>query len=288
MRDIRSEVESINEIVSMPTVLAELMSELNKSDAATYKVVRLVETDPALTGNILRVVNSPFYGLRWRVNSVSSAIALLGIAETSRLLTAFYMKQRMLALNPGQQGFLGLLWSHSVNTASIARLIVKEFGILTGGKEFTAGLLHDMGKIVIVQYFPNELTMINRMVKELELDDVQAENQIVAISHTDIGSVLAEKWRLPLDFAEVMRLHHTPQLAELNPELTTVIRFADLLAEHWGSGIGEQDTPSLFDGDESFDLLAKHEPRMHAMGRDQVVSFLADKFVEQKSLVGLF
>lgn len=288
MRDIRSEIDKINEIVSMPTILAELMSELNKGDAATYKIVRLVETDPALTGNILRVVNSPYYGLRWRVNSVSSAIALLGISETSRLLIAFYMKQRMLALNEGQSGYLDLLWKHSVNTATVARLIVKEFGILTGGKEFTAGLLHDMGKIVLVQYFPNELNMVNRMVKELDLDDVQAENQVVAISHTDIGGLLADKWRLPLEFSEVMRLHHAPALAELNPELTTVIRFADLLAESWGNGVGEKGVEALFEGDESFELLATHEPRMKAMGFEEVVSRLGDKFVEQKSLVGLF
>lgn len=288
MRDIRTEVENINEIISMPTVLAELMSELNKSESATYKIVRLVETDPALTGNVLRVVNSPFYGLRWRVNSVSSAIALLGIAETSRLLLAFYMKQRLLSLNQKQQGFLDLLWKHSVNTAAAARLIVKEFGILAGGKEFTAGLLHDMGKIVLVQYFPDELAMINRMVKELEIEDVQAESQVVAVSHTEIGGMLADRWRLPLEFGEVMRLHHTPSQASLNPELTSVIRFADLLAESWGNGIGEQPDQMLFENDESFALLARHEPSLNSLGFDEVVARLSDKFIEQRSLIGMF
>jgi HD-like signal output (HDOD) protein len=288
MRDIRSEIEKINEIVTLPTVLAEVMGELERGDGATNKVIRLVETDPVLTGNVLRAVNSPFYGLRWRVNSVSSAIALLGLGETSRLLVAFFIKQRLFAMNVGQRSVLDLLWKHSVNTAAIARLITKEFGILTGGKEFTAGLMHDMGKIVLVQYFPAELESITRMVKELEINDVQVENQIVAISHDDIGGMLGERWRLPHDFIEVMKLHHNPAKATLNPELTTVVRFADLLAEHWMCGIGENRPEHLFDNDESFGLLAQHEPRVKALGFEEVVNQLAEKFVEQKSLVGIF
>jgi HD-like signal output (HDOD) protein len=288
MRDIRTEIENINEIVSLPTVLAEIMGELDKGDGATNKIIRIVETDPVLTGNILRAVNSPFYGLRWRVNSVSSAIALLGLAETSRLLVAFYIKQRLFALNSGQRSVLEQLWKHSVNTAAIARLVTKEFGILTGGKEFTAGLMHDMGKIVLVQYFPTELETVTRMVRELELNDVQVENQIIAISHDEIGGLLGERWRLPLEFVEVMRLHHTPAQAVLNPELTTVVRFADLLAEHWMCGIGENPPGNLFDNDESFGLLSQHEPSLKARGFEEVVNQLSEKFVEQKSLVGVF
>ncbi|MCX6135380.1 MAG: HDOD domain-containing protein [Ignavibacteriales bacterium] len=288
MRDIRSEIEKINEIVSLPTVLAEIMGELDKGDGASNKIIKLIETDPVLTGNVLRAVNSPFYGLRWRVNSVPSAIALLGLAETSRILVAVYIKQKLFAMNSGQRTVLEALWKHSINTAAIARLITKEYGILTGGKEFTAGLMHDMGKIVLIQYFPTELETITRMVRELELNDVQVENQIVAISHDEIGGVLGERWRLPHEFVEVMRFHHTPSKATINPELTTVVRFADLLAEHWMCGIGENPPDTLFDNDESFSLLAQHEPRIRALGVKDVVDQLAEKFVEQKSLVGVF
>lgn len=288
MRDIRTEIEKINEIVSLPTVLAEIMGELGKTEATSNKITSLIETDPALTGSILRAVNSPFYGLRWRVNSVSSAIALLGLTETGRLLTAFYMKQRLFSLNADQHSYLEMLWKHSVSTAAIARLVVKEYGILTGGKEFTAALMHDMGKIVLVQYFPKELVMINRMIRELEQQDISAEDQAVAISHPEIGGLLAEKWRLPLDYVEVMRLHHTPHLAELNPELTSVVRFSDLLAEQWGFGIGEQPPATLFEGDQSFTLLSQHEGRMKDQGFEEVVKNLESKYEEQKAAVSMF
>ena len=169
----------------------------------------------------------------------------------------------------------------------MARLIVKEYGILTGGKEFTVALLHHMGKIVLVQYFPKELVTIGRMIRELERQDINAEDQIVAISHTEIGGLLAAKWRLPLDYVEVMRLHHAPQRAELNPELVSVVRFADLLAERWGFGIGEQPEATLFEGDQSFSLLAQHEARERT-GFEEVADNLAGKYEEQKAAVAMF
>jgi putative nucleotidyltransferase with HDIG domain len=288
MRDIRVEIENINDIVALPTVVTEIMNELGKEDSTIRTVTGLIESDPALTANILRAVNSPFYGLRWRVNNVSNAIGLLGLGETSKLLLAFFMKQKLFTLTSTQRDYLEQLWNHSINTAYIARLIVQEYNIPTSGKEFTASLLHDMGKIVLVEYFPTELPMTRRMVKELDQSDVQAESQILAIAHTEIGGLLAEKWKLPLDYVEVMRQHHNVELAVLNPELTSLVRFADLLAELWGQGIDEQATSTLFDEDQSFALLSKHEPRLKAQTMQEVIDNLSQKYVAQKGFVGLF
>jgi len=288
MRDIRAEIENINEIVSLPTVLTEIMNELGKEDSTTRTVTSLIETDPVLTTNILRAVNSPFYGLRWRVNNVANAIGLLGLAETSKLLLAFFLKQKLFTLSSTQRVYLEQLWNHSINTAYIAHLIAREYNIPTGGKEFTASLLHDMGKIVLVEHFPTELEMTRRMIKELDQNDVQAETQVLAIAHTEIGGLLAEKWKLPLDYVEVLRFHHAPEQAELNPELTTLVRFADLLAELWGQGIEEQSLSTLFDGDESFSMLSRHEPKLKEQSLTDVANYLSQKYVAQKAFVGLF
>ena len=288
MRNIRTEIEKINEIVTLPTVLAEIMGELGKEEAVTHKVTRMVETDPSLTSSILRVANSPFYGVRRHVDSVARAITLLGLSEISRLLITFYMKQQLRSLSQTQQSTLGLLWAHSVNTAAIASLIANEYEMPTGGKEYTAGLLHDMGKIVLVQYFPTELEKVTRTIRETGQQDVQAETEIVGIAHTDVGALLGEKWRLPVEYVEVMKCHHTPRSAATNPELNAIVRFADLLAESWGTGIGERPEAKLFEGDESFEMLGEQEPRIKAQGLEDVIARLSEKHVEQKSLVGLF
>ena len=288
MRDIRTEINKINEIVTLPAVLAEIMGELGKEEAVTHKVTRMVETDASLTSSILRVANSPYYGLRRRIDSLAQAITLLGLSEISRLLITFYMKQQLRSLSQSQQRSLGLLWTHSVNTASIASLVAKEYELPTNGREYTAGLLHDMGKIVLLQYFPVELEKINTLTAQTSREDVLAETEILGIAHTVIGALLGEKWRLPVEFVEVMKCHHASRSAITDPLLCAVVRFADLLAESWGTGIGERTESTLFDKDESFEMLGEQEPRIKAQGLKDVIGELSEKHAEQKSLVGLF
>jgi putative nucleotidyltransferase with HDIG domain len=198
------------------------------------------------------------------------------------------MKQQLRSLSQSQQQYLGILWTHSVNTAAIASLIAREYDIPTEGKEYTAGLLHDMGKIVLMQYFPTELEKVNRLVQETGRLDVEAEQEIVGIAHTDVGALLGERWRLPLEFIEVMKCHHAPRTSTMDTELTAVVRFADLIAESWGTGIGECAKLEKLGENESFLMLGEHEPRIRAQEIDEVLARLSEKHVEQKSLVGMF
>ena len=288
IEDKNAEIEKINELITIPKIIAEIMEELDKEEAVTHKVIKMVESDVSLTISILRVANSPFYGMRRQIETVSSAITLLGLSEVSNLLIMFYMKQRLHQLNIKQEHYLELLWNHSVNTAALASLIVKEYRIDTKGREFTAGLLHDLGKIVLVQYFSAELEKTRRMVNETGESDIQAEAEIVGIAHSDIGGLLAERWNLPYDYVEVMELHHAPELAATNPKLVAVVRFADLVAEASGHGIGERPEKKLFEDDESFALLSGFEPKMKTLGQEAVIARLAEKHTEQKGLLGLF
>jgi putative nucleotidyltransferase with HDIG domain len=287
MRNIRAEIEKTNEIITLPSILAEIMGELGKEEAVTHKVTRMVETDPSLTSSILRVANSPFYGVRRRIDSVGGAITLLGLSEISRLLITFYMKQQLRALSQSQQSSLAVLWTHSVNTASIAALIAREYELPTSGKEYTAGLLHDMGKIVMLQFLPAEYEKSIQARQGTDKDDTESETAIVGIPHTEVGALLGEKWRLPVEFIEVMKYHHTPRNSTQCPELCAVVRFADLLAESWGTGIGERTGATAAGAEDVFAMLGNQEPRVKAVGLQEVVAQLSEKHVEQKSLVGL-
>jgi HD-like signal output (HDOD) protein len=288
MRDVRSEIEMINELVTIPRIIAEIMEELDKEEAATHKVIKMVETDTSLTTSILRVANSPFYGMRRQIDTVSSAITLLGLSEVSNLLIMFYMKQRLHQLTIRQEQYLERLWNHSVSTAVCSSLIAKEFRIPVQGREFTAGLLHDLGKIVLAQYFSSELASTERKVNTTGEADIQSETEIVGIAHSDIGGLLAERWNLPLEYVEVMELHHTPMLSAKNPNLVSLVRFADLVAESTGHGIGERPLNRLFEDDHSFEALSNLEPKMKSLGRDAVITQIAEKHAAHKGALGMF
>ncbi len=288
MRDIRSEIDKINEIVPFPTVVAQIMSELLKEDTATDRIVQLIETDAVLTARILRAANSPYYGLRWEVNSISRAVVLLGFEEVSRLVLIYQMKQRVFALSPDQREYLERLWRHSVSTGAVARMLALLVGFRGEGKEFTAGLLHDMGKIVLVQYFADSMAMIQRMTAELDARDVEAEMQTVAITHAEIGGQLGERWGLPPVYVEVMRCHHESATATLNRPLVALTRFADLLCERWGSGIGEQKMNFELETDESWTLLRRLFPRMADERADDIEQKLLALYEMNQDFIKLF
>ncbi len=288
MRDLQTKIEKIQQMVTLPEVLADVMGELVKEDAATKTITDLIEQDAALTANILRAANSPYYGLRWHIESVATAIGLLGLTEATKLLLAFSLKQQLFSFGWVQQNALELLWHHSVNTAALADLFVKEYGIQTGGKEFTAALLHDMGKIVILQYYPEQFEKVNDNIRTLGQRDTQAESQVLETTHAEIGGTLGEQWNLPPDYVDVIRSHHSPNSSKLNPKLTSVVRFVDLVAESWGLGIGECPQDSLFTNDVSFGLLRQHEPQLRKKSLQEVVEHLSAKFPDHKKFVGLF
>jgi HD-like signal output (HDOD) protein len=288
MRNVHSQIDMIQELITMPKVIAEIMEELDRDDAVTHKVIKLVESDPSLTTSILRVANSPFYGMRRQIETVSGAITLLGLSEVTNLLIMFFVKQRFLQLPIRQEQYLNLLWRHSVSTAALASLIAKEYKIETKGREFTAGLLHDLGKIVLVQCFPAELEKTRRLIHRTGTSDTHAESEIVGIPHGDIGGLLAERWNLPHEYIDVLKFHHAPEVARLNQKLVAVVRFADLIAEFSGSGIGEQPPETLFENDEIFALLSRHQPTMHVLGQEAVTARLIEKHTEQQGLLGLF
>ncbi|MCX6137696.1 MAG: HDOD domain-containing protein [Ignavibacteriales bacterium] len=287
MRDIRNEINRINEVVSFPTVVAEILDAMTDEKITTSKITRLIESDPALTTKMLRVANSPFYGLRGNVKSIQSAITMLGLDETGRLLLTYHMKARLISLNQQQNARLEALWKHSVTTATVSRMVASRYKFLTDGKEYTAGLLHDMGKLVLIQYFPETNPVIEQMIRERSLCDVDAEVQVASISHTSIGSQLGEKWRLPSEFVEVMRCHHDVRTSEQNPLLTAVVRFADLLCEQWGYGVGEQPQGFTLAEDKAIRMLGEFDAFFRDRPLEQVIQDLTADFEKNLELIQL-
>ncbi len=285
MRDIRNEIEDINDIVPFPTVVASVMAELLNKDVAIKKIIQIIETDIALTTLILRVANSAYYGLRGEVTSISSAIMMLGVDEVNRLILIYQLKQRIFRLNKDQRAFLELLWKHSVTTATIARDLSKLLLYKSDGQEFTSGLLHDMGKIVLVQHFSHSLIVTQKMILELGLSDVEAEIQSLAITHAEIGGQLGEAWNLPPVFVEVMRYHHAPGDAVLDPKLVAIVRTADLLSEQWGLGIIERTVRVNMGDTDAWKILQHEFPRLVDLDSVLLEQQLKNDFESHKEFI---
>jgi putative nucleotidyltransferase with HDIG domain len=212
---------------------------LEKPRITIDELGRFVSNDPSLTAKILKMVNSAAYGFPGRISSVSHAIMLLGLNVIKGLLLGVCVFELM------QKSMAGL-WEHSLGCAFCARLIAQKKNLKEPEEVSVCGLLHDMGKIVLMLGFPRE---VEKVVAEAEATGItlyEAEKKCFAATHAEVGYWLAQKWHFPLNLVEAIGYHHTPQLSRQSPMETAIVHAADILVRTKGVGFaGDPFVPAV-------------------------------------------
>jgi HD-like signal output (HDOD) protein len=203
-------LKSIN-IPPCPTVVSTLMAELRRDDADFNRVARLLGGDVGLAAAVLKVVNSPFFGLRNKISSVQQALSMLGLKQVSSIVTGLALKQ---ALSPPGVSMERFWERSSLHAAICARMAVRLPGV---GRDdaYTFGLFHDCGIPVLMLRFPDykeTLTAANNTMRPM----VEVEYDRHATSHVVVGAMLARNWQLPALISEAIKLHHDPDAARGN------------------------------------------------------------------------
>ena len=285
---IRDRIHQLSDQVSIPRHAIDLLSGKEDEKTASQKLIHVIESDPVLMAKVLAVANSAFYGLRWEVGSAQQAVMTLGVDEINRVVMAYQLKQQMHSVDPKHQEYLSRLWKHSVVTAALSRLIRQYIQVHTNGEEFTGGILHDFGKILLVHHFPKELDAARVLTASNGLTDIAAERSVLGIDHAEIGGILAEHWELPKQLQEIIARHHSVDDTLSDPLLVSIVRFADLLSERWEHGVGEQAIPADLDREPCWKVLQQRHPDlagMHALDLDKPLYAI---FESSREFIGMF
>lgn len=232
--DLASLVQGTVGLPTLPEVIGKLNAVLERDDASAAEVAKVLQTDPAVAANMLRMVNSAHYGLICRVASIPLAVSVLGFATTRRValkaavFTAFAdRRDKFPHFDPTA------FWRHSVFAGVAARTIAAaapEFLDLHPEDAYMAGLLHDIGKILMIEKCgPRYVAALQRGVAE-GIPDHEVERLEFGFTHGEVGSVLAHKWSLPEDLAEAIRYHHAPTRSAAYKSLASLVHLADRLA----------------------------------------------------------
>ncbi|MFW6138416.1 MAG: HDOD domain-containing protein [Spirochaetota bacterium] len=221
----------IDSMPSLSITMAKIL-EVTKNPQVTAKDLnKVINLDPVLTGKVLKLVNSAYYGLPNKVTSLVNAIIMLGIntiknlALSSAVLANMKKKNRFKSLNG--DGF----WRHSIGVGVGAKLIASKIGIPTNQREqyFIGGLLHDVGKIPLNEVFDEQYM---KAVSSADLKNrplVEMEEETIGINHTQVGKMIAEKWRLTGETYECILNHHNPEnTSEGSEKLITAVHLADI------------------------------------------------------------
>ncbi len=231
----RRYLNSIRNLPSIPVVMFEVTKLLDNPMTSTHELGKIISKDQGLTAKILTVANSPLYGLPRKVSTIEFAIVVLGFEQIKNIVVALSMIEAFNTKDKDDWHRRDF-WIHSLTTAVGAKRIADDLGLAKTGEAFTAGLLHDLGISVIQRYFNKEFKKIIEVVQESEITFLDAEMQILGMTHQDVGRFLAERWNLPESLSEAIAFHHNPSLTENWKNLTAVIHLADYMTHKVGTG----------------------------------------------------
>ena len=228
----------IQALPPLPTSAMRVIA-LTKNPATSAKELEnVIGQDPALAAGMLRQANSAYYGYARRISSLQEAIVVLGFQATQGLAMASavapILKTQLVGYEIEQDG----LWKHSMLTAMAARSLCRKLKLPFGDVAFTAGLLHDIGKLVISIYVQEVGAYLIEKVNVAKLSYVELEEKVIGYNHATVGGFLAKGWNLPEDLVESISYHHAPSRAQNHVELASVIHVANGLASTLGIGGG--------------------------------------------------
>jgi len=237
---------SVTELPTLPAIATRVSAVARDPDSTVRDMSAVISQDQALTANLLRVVNSAYFGFIRRISSVFEAINLLGYNEVVKM--AFTVAViRELDYDSANQFDRSAFWTHAVCVANASQALAEQLRCAPRDDAFTAGLLHDMGKLILDQFFPDAFGEILRLINEKGLTSYEAEMDHLGTTHAQIGEWIARSWLLPEATIASIRHHHEPVeercgLPNSGDAIVDVVRFADLLCR--AEGLGHSGDPA--------------------------------------------
>jgi HD-like signal output (HDOD) protein len=243
---VRKLVDKVQGLPTLPSMLNNINRMVLNPATSAKEVAQVISSDPALTSKVLRVVNSSFYGFPNRITTVSHAIVILGFNTIKSIVlssTIFDVFRR--GAKPGDFD-RGEFWKHSIGCGAAAKVLGRRINYPMLEELFIAGLLHDVGKIVLDQYVPDKFGEVVNLVRTRDILISEAETEILGVTHADVGAWLFEKWNLSKGLTDTVRCHHNPALAGESQRFAEIIHVADVLvrALRFGNG-GDQKIPAI-------------------------------------------
>ncbi len=226
IEDVISLFQGVQKLPTLPALAVRAMRVIEDSDSSARDLSLVLSQDQAASARILRVANSAFYASQRKTTTVREAIVMLGFSSVRSLV----LTSQVISLFGGGSGSnfdRDLFWEHSVACGVAAETLAVRLRLKRPDEAFTAGILHDIGKIVLDQYMHEEFRQILGLMASEGLPAWVAEEQVIGTNHAAVGGVMARLWDLPLALVEAISYHHTPASIAEPRETTLLVALCD-------------------------------------------------------------
>ncbi len=272
-------VRKTTDLPSIPSAALQVMRHADSNTASAETIAQCLAQDQSLSVRVLRLANSAYYGLTRQVSDLQEAVVVLGMRSVRSLAmvaaTYPWMVRQLkgYCLGPRQ------LWAHSFGTALGAQLVARASGRCHEDHAFTAGLLHDIGKVALSVWLENRMGAICNYAAREDLTFDQAERKILGFDHAEVGKYLADSWNLPAEITAAIRFHHEPDACKPPLPVVDCVHIGSYLTLSMGFGLGGDGLRYTF-SQQSLDRIGLTPDRLDA---------LIDAFVEgYETCEGLF
>ncbi|MBU8922083.1 MAG: HDOD domain-containing protein [Bacteroidales bacterium] len=231
---------NVKSLPTLPIVVQKIFASINDPKIGARQLAQIITSDQTLTARVLKLVNSSFFGLRGKVQNIHHAVTMLGFSTIRQICLGASICGKFQHVK-GTTDFSGPgFWEHSIGAAVIAKEICKNAVKIEGDICYTLGLIHDIGKLLLVEHhtdkFMDAILRAKRESKPLE----QIEVEIFGVDHAEIGNWLFRKWNFPRDSRRAVKNHHSARIEMISPvspdALTGIVFFANQVAHHLNLG----------------------------------------------------
>jgi len=230
-------------LVSLPEVCIRVNEMLDEPSVTAAELGHIISQDTSLTARLLKIVNSSYYGFQAKIETVSRAVTVVGLRELRGLVIAASAVETFSNV-PDEILNKVRFWRHSLYCGVIARLLAEQCHVLHSERLFVAGLLHDIGKLIIAQRLPTETRMIALEADAGHRSEFEVEQDFLGFNHAEVGGELMKAWSMPETLFESVAYHHNPQQAETGIMETCLIHIANILTDEAEQGLDmKEDTP---------------------------------------------
>jgi len=286
--EIIKEILYTQEFITLPAVVTKVLKLLQQEEINVPDVAKIIETDPSLTVKILKIANSSMYSNVSEVTTVQKAIITLGLSRLKNMVLGISIYSKfMLQLRKDLIPYFEQFWWHVASTSMVIQSFAKKAKCTFQDDEFISALLHDIGKLALLQYDSDKFLFTIRAVADKNLPDTAVEKAVFGCTHAEVGYHIAKEWGLNDRVAEVIRGHHNPKEAESFKLLIASVRLVDLLCEVWGASFYENINVINLEETDAWQTILEVKPELAEIDFAQFTFELETEFKKSKEFLKL-
>lgn len=238
----------VKEVPTLPIVYQQLFSKMSNPNVSVPQLAEVVSRDQSLATRILKLVNSAFYGFKKEINTISRAMVILGFRTVRNAALAISVFDYVSGAEEDSRFPVEDFWKHSLCAASVAKVVGQHTGVKQQEETFVSGLLHDIGKMIMLKYFAEDFKEVCSLAIDKGITWNEAEKELLNVDHTAVAKAVLRSWNFPPNLVEAIQFHHSLSSGSSYPSLVALTHVSDYVSYEMGMGspasrVGESCNP---------------------------------------------